>query len=230
MTSRAWTPSVTALDTRVYPPAVRTPEARLYTGEILPLTYEDRAYFLAKYEIDIHPCSVNINRSEDGRYVLPIWSANFVRRGVILRRGWAGSPLETSDTAFPKADTYRYEAGPLQSFYQGCNPWDVGHGCLVLVEDQLSGIKLEKHGYDAVALLGTPTDRLASYSGSDRVAEIVQAAGDREVIVALDSDATEEAFKFARKWRSAFKRLRVAILSADLKDTKAADFARVLGA
>lgn len=229
MTSRAWTPSVTAMDTRVFPPAVRTTEARFYTGRILPLEEADRVYFSQRYELDLAIGLRFISRSDDGRYVLPINGPAGEQRGVILRKPWDGSPLVCSDTSAPKADTYRYEAGPLQSFYQ-VPPWLCTSGVLVLVEDQLSAIKLHAFGYDSVALLGTPTDKLASYSGSDRVAEIVQAAGDREVIVALDSDATEEAFKFARKWRSAFKRLRVAILSADLKDTKAADFERVLGA
>lgn len=229
MTSRAWTPSTTALDTRVFPPVVRTPEARFYVGQVLPLTPDDLGYFAKRYELRLSAIATRIARSDDGRYVLPIYGPSGEKRGVILRKPWDGAPISCADSSAPKADTYRYEPGPLQSFYQVA-PWEESRGVLVLVEDQLSAIKLAAYGYDSVALLGTPTDKLASYSGMDRVAEIVQAAGDREVIVALDADATEEAFKFARKWRSAFKRLRVAILANDLKDTTAADFERVLGA
>jgi hypothetical protein len=143
---------------------------------------------------------------------------------MVLRQPWLGAP-RAGQGGRPKADTYKSKAGPLQSHYKALR----GSDYLVVVEDQLSAIKLAAYGYDSVALLGVPDVYPSGYSGVDRVTEIARRAAGREVIVALDSDATETALLFAKKWGAMFVRLRVALLSADLKDTMADDFSEVLG-
>lgn len=221
--SRVWTPSEHSGRVSL----AQWDEVRLrpYTGEILPLRDEDLAYFADKYELNIPlRAAGRIKRSGDGRYVLPIFDPRGQERGVVIRQPWPGAPLKYHGTG-PKADTYRSAPGPVQSHYG--TSW---RGVLVLVEDQLSAIKLAAYGYDSVALLGTPADKIGTYGGQDRVAEINKRARTHdEVIVALDSDATDAAFQFVRKWGSAFRRIRVAILERDLKDTPAGEFAEVLG-
>lgn len=236
MSSREWTPShVPTGRVGIYIDRAEV-ELRPYTGEILPLLDEDLVFFKARFELDKFAVAQHIKRSGDGRYVLPIHTPPNPYagdRGYVLRVPWDGAPLRPS-RSFPKADTYRSALGPVQSHYNGSGGVgpEYNKKPLVIVEDQLSAIKLAGNGYHSVALLGAPTDKLGTYGGQDRVAEIARRVSKsriNDVIVALDSDATEEAFKFARKWGHAFNKLRVAILERDLKDTKAWDFAEILG-
>jgi DNA primase len=64
---------------------------------------------------------------------------------------------------------------------------------------------------DAVALLGTGLN-------ADKVREIQQVAQHLPVYIALDADATSQAFVLARKWGSAFMSCRVVVLDKDIKD------------
>lgn len=82
---------------------------------------------------------------------------------------------------------------------------------LVLVEDQISAICLS--GYkdrQVVALLGTGFN-------AARMSELQQ-TGVRDLVIALDADATAHAFKMAEKWGLAFDSVKVAILPRDFKD------------
>lgn len=202
---------------------------RVYTGTRLPLREEDREFFADRYELN-EPFGLTglIQRSVSGRYLLPIWDTKGLIRGIVARIPWEGAPQWTSEPAIgTKAITYRHLWGPVQSHYAGS--YD-GSGSLVLVEDQLSAIKLASRGWDSVALLGTPADVVGTYGGSDRVAEIATRARTHdEVIIALDADATDASFRFVRKWGSAFRQIRIAILSRDIKDTPANQLAEVLG-
>ena len=213
------------------PTAHRSTYARPFTGEIWNASPEDQHFFQEKYEIPREFTTHHIRVEPDSsRYVLPIWSPHGACRGHVLRVPWEGAPRRIP-TGYPKADTYKLMDAPLQSFYKPRGVLDFSHvdAPLVLVEDQLSAIKLAAHGYPAVAILGKPRSSLGTYSGLDRVTEIARTARGAEVIVALDADATEDAFMFVRKWRSAFNRCRVAILTADIKDTPAKQFPEVLG-
>jgi hypothetical protein len=196
---------------------------RPYVGRIVPLDKEDIDFFTSKYELDRFGHYIQVDPASS-RYVLPIFSPEKAVRGHVLRVPWPGAPRQSY--ARPKADTYMAKHEPVQSFYSGWKP----NGPLIAVEDQLSAIKVAAWGEDSVAMLGTPWSKdLNGYQGADRVAEIARVAGDRELIVALDADATEASFEFARKWRYAFRKLRVAILSKDLKDTPMSEFREVLG-
>lgn len=218
----------------------RTPRELRPTGVrncVEALSYLDAVdvgYFDSRYQIppDVSRRYIRVAR-EAGRYALPIYGPDNAQRGVVLRCPWPGAPRQAVKN-IPKADTYKYSLEPLQSHYWtsywGEAERDRGWIPLVIVEDQLSAIKLAAYGYDSVAFLGVPDTRANGYSGADRVMEIARRAKDGPVIIALDSDATEAAFLFVRKWGHAFKSIRVAILSMDLKDTLAADFAQVLGA
>lgn len=204
------------------------PPLRQFTGQLEQLSADDRRFFLDHYEIPQDVAVRNIRVSpETGRYALPIWGPANAERGIVLRTPWVGAPRVAEGFRLPKADTYKANAEPLQSHYF-VDPRD-GYPQLVLVEDQLSAIKLSAYGVDSVALLGVPDVRYNGYSGTDRVMEIARRAKGREVLVALDADATELAFLFARKWGHAFQSIRVVMLTRDLKDTSARDFREVLG-
>jgi hypothetical protein len=205
------------------PRASKTPTLRPFDGEIVELPDADVEFFRAVYEI-YTPFStryIKLNPHSQ-RYVLPILSPEGKLRGHVLRQPWKGAPQKRL-LFYPKADTYMSTFEPVQSFYGG---WDAP---LIMVEDQLSAIKLYALGYRSVAVLGTPyANDPFGFQQGDRVAELAREAGDKGLIVALDSDATESAFMFAKKWGYAFKKIRVAILDKDLKDTPAGEFGRVL--
>lgn len=208
---------------------------RPYTGASSALTREDKEFFHRRYGL----CdAASYIKRGDGRYLLDIIGPTGLTRGTVARVPWPGSPLvkETGAPVWPKAVTYMVSATePVQSIYRSAlsRPYPV----VVLVEDQLSALVLREIGYDSVALLGVPhlgaSSRGANgepkYTGQDRVAEIAQYARGRPVIVALDADATQQAFLFARRWASAFSALRVAILERDLKDTPPAQIPPILG-
>ena len=202
-------------------------EPQPYTGKILPLLESDAIFFQKRFGIPAPIAHSFIRVDPDSnRYVLPILSPHERVRGHVLRYAWNGAPRHT-DEFYPKAQTFKADDSPLQSFYAAC--WGDG-GALVLVEDQISAITLAASGYSSVAILGKPTGKIGSYSGHDRVSEIARVAGLREVIVALDSDATADAFNFVRVWGAAFHKCRVAILTDDIKDTRPESFYEVLGA
>jgi hypothetical protein len=206
--------------------------ARPYRGELRPLEADDYQYFQQRYEFVPH-----IFRGDSGRYLIPIYGPrnggprNGVPRGWVARIPWPDSPLSKEwFKPFPKADTFIDKPGPVQSWHRADFP--VNPRILVLVEDQLSAMKLANLGYDAVAMLGVPNSAKSdNYSGQDRVAEIAQySAGYESVVVAFDPDATDQSFMFVRKWGSAFHPpVRVAILERDIKDMMREDIPRVLG-
>jgi DNA primase len=85
----------------------------------------------------------------------------------------------------------------------------------VLVEDSLSAMRLVEFDSSlrTVAILGTGVN-------AEKVREIQRASVDYdEVMIALDADATGQAFTMARKWGNAFRKCRVIVLSKDIKDS-----------
>jgi DNA primase len=62
----------------------------------------------------------------------------------------------------------------------------------------------------AVAILGTGVN-------AEKIAEIQKKS--THVLIALDADATGQAFAMARKWGNAFDTCRVIVLSKDIKDS-----------
>lgn len=208
----------------------RAPTARYVDEHMQRLSEESLEFFSIAYEID--PIATNGAIREcpaTSRYALRITGPMGQERGWVLRQPWAGAPLlgDVRECWRPKADTYKYlPAQPLLAHFG----LSLNKGPLVVVEDQLSALKLAAYGYASVACLGVPDMEGSGYSGSDRVREISRRAGDRDVLIALDADATETAFKFVKKWRYAFRGIRVVMLTQDLKDTPASKFAEVLGA
>lgn len=201
-------------------PAKATQDLNPYEGDIENLTDEDVVFFRERYELPTAEMWISRNSN---RYVLPIYDTHGASRGYVARQGWPGSPQAGKSTG-QKAYTFMHARGPVQSFYKGN---ELGTSCLVLVEDQLSAIKCAYAGFNSCALLGMPVAAIGSYSGADRIREIASLRP-TEVVVAMDADATDKAFQFARNWSMAFNRCRVAILEQDLKDTPLNDIREAL--
>lgn len=192
-------------DTEVY---THTPEIRPYTGRMMPLYGESTWFFKERYNICytgfFEDCTAG---DKTGRYILPIYDPTGTVRGYTSRRPWDGAPIQDK-TDRPKSLTYWHTAGPLISWYG-----EKGVSRAILVEDQLSAVRFIMNRDDtdnaAVALLGTGINEA-------KIAEIQRQVD--HVTIALDADATGQAFAMARKWGQAFKSCRVLVLEQDIKD------------
>lgn len=205
----------------------RTPKTvqqlRPYDGEIAHLKESDIDFFEARYEVTPHGYIARAGY----RYALPILSPDGSRRGIVIRKPWVGSPLSRTWAAASdigsKAYTFVEKLGPIQSWH--VPDYADYPNILLVLEDQLSAIKAAEVGIPAVAILGVPEK---GKMDMPRVRELSQYPA-KEVIVAFDADATSHALNFVREWGMAFKKIRVAILNRDIKDTLKADISEVLG-
>lgn len=193
-------------------PAKPTPQ-RAYEGALHGLTEEDLAFFLERYETTP---PIGWYRNDYDEYVLSIHNPIGYTRGYNVRQPWPGAPIKGRSDK-PKSRVWMHASGPVQSFHNfGC-----ANDVVVLVEDQLSAVKAQAAGIGAVALMGT-------HLSADKVREIAMLRP-REVIIALDADATGQAFSHARTWGMAFNKVRVAVLEQDIKDTPLNEIAYILG-
>lgn len=184
---------------------------RPFTGSRHCLTVDDVEYFAERFGIDELTVTSYIGVTDRNEYLLDIIDPYERTRGYIVRQPtWGGQPQPprsgSVDPSMPKALTYMHADGPCMGWYAG-----VGRPRTVaLVEDQLSAMRAMQAGVTGVALLGTHVD-------AGKAREVAQFRP-TEVIVALDADATAQAFQIARKWGLAWPRCRVALLERDLKD------------
>lgn len=195
-----------------------------YRGEFRPLTRKDREYFANRF--DLGPAYVGfIGVSERNHYVMEIQTMDGYVRGYVVRRGcWSGNSPSCPRTASgggPKSRAYSNNPDDVLVSWHSPHVDDARWtGKIVVVEDQISAAKVAQAGYIGAALTG-------SYLGEDKVKEISRYKP-AEVVVALDADATGEAFKAARKWGLAFPAIRVLPLQTDIKDMKREDVEELL--
>jgi hypothetical protein len=193
------------------------PRLNTYTGDIAQLNEERVGSLAERFNLSGYVIRKHVFASaEYQRYVLPIYTPRGTNRGYVLRTPWGqGTELfsgQTWDTS-RKSLTFQSEEGPLLSWYRAVSPFTV------IVEDQISAIKANAAGYNSVALLGTSLN-------AEKVAEIQRYSP--HVSIALDADATAQAFRHARKWQHAFESFRVVVLTKDLKDMKMEEVKDVL--
>ena len=141
-----------------------------------------------------------------GRVAMSVRSPKFTHRGWVLRA--------ITDVKGPKALTYINEGEQGMSWYK-TSP----HTGTVVVEDIPSAVRASKY-VNSVALLGTGI-------GMDRAIEIAENAP-RPLIVALDQDATDQSFRWARKYALLWGDVRVQVLRKDIKDMEDTDVGHML--
>jgi hypothetical protein len=189
-----------------------------YKGELFLLDWTDIDYFMEQFGVELgespkdsaYYCKV----TGDNRYALPIWGPSDEYRGIVVRRPvWAGSPkaprTDTVSDTCPKAVTYwEHNVRVRLSWHHSMNESEV-----IIVEDQVSAMRLASCGFTSVAILGTnfAPEFLRDFNHFKR--------GESRYVLALDPDASIKALKIARTWGPCFKHgLRVAFLSRDAKD------------
>jgi Toprim-like len=187
---------------------LRPSRVRPYTGALALLDRADFVWLCTRFDAPIS--AFGAMRKSDGRYFLPIIGPEGTRRGWVSRRPWEGSPLWDAGDKSPKSLTYMETDEPVQCWNTfGGVPVDV-EDTVVLVEDQISATRvLIDTSLVSVAILGTGINE-------EKVSELQRHA--RNILIALDADATGQSFSMARKWGQAFGSCRVVILSKDIKD------------
>lgn len=195
-----------------------------YRGEFRPLKAEDYEYLHLRF--DLSPAYAGfVGTNEAGYYVLEIKTMDGYVRGYVVRRGcWSGDPPcnRNRETSGAKSKAYSNNPDDVMLSWHlppyGTETADMQR--VVIVEDQISAAKVAQAGQVGVALTG-------SYLGEDKVKEIASWRP-KSVTIALDQDATGEAFKAARKWGLAFPTTRVLTLQTDIKDMKHSDVVELL--
>lgn len=176
------------------------------TADLHMLSDREVAWFKTRFYLS--DTAITSIRRTANRYALPIYAPNGSIRGWLTRRPWEGSPADTEearkDSSYEfKALTYMENLDPVQSWYREDRLYTI------LVEDPISAMRLAAEGRRAVSILGTGVN-------AGKIAELQR--NTKHVVIALDADATGQAFAMARKWGQAFDSTRVIVLSKDIKD------------
>lgn len=201
---------------------------RPYTGAYRPIDDRDRTYFDSRFGLSVIPeFSIGVNERDE--YVFEVRDPLSRVRGYVVRTKpwlWAGendpsvvrySNGWSKDSS--KSKLLMHQQGPTQSWYfptfmSRCAPE------IVIVEDQISAMKVAQAGFVSVANLGTFID--------ERKVREIAVQRPRLVVIAFDNDASSTALKMARKWGLAFPAIRVALLERDIKDTDPNDVREAL--
>ena len=146
-----------------------------------------------------------------GRIAMSIRSPKYRHRGWVLR--------DISGNARTKALMYTEREGKVtQSWYKSVDRRVRG---TILVEDIPSAVRASKY-VDSVALLGTGV-------GMEKAVEIAMYKRAGKVLVALDQDATNQAFNIVHKWAGIWGDVSVLPLEQDIKDMDEASLRNLLG-
>lgn len=147
-----------------------------------------------------------------GRIAMSIRSPKYRHRGWVLR--------DISGNARTKALMYTEGSDVItQSWYKSVDRKVRG---TILVEDIPSAVRASKY-IDSVALLGTGV-------GIEKAVEIAMYKRAGPVYVALDQDATRQAFKLVDKWAGIWGEVSVLPLEKDIKDMDETSLRMLLGA
>lgn len=144
-----------------------------------------------------------------GRLYLPVRTAGGMPVGCVLR---------TLDRNIkPKSLTFVDVEDAVQlAFYHG-----QGRRMAVVVEDQLSAIKLRRHVSLSVALLGTSMDEA-------RAMAIRDASAGLRIVLALDGDAFRTMMRIRDRYQVILGSVHVVKLDRDFKDCPDSEIQRIL--
>lgn len=194
---------------------------RPYTKPWLETDTIDEIYFGSRFDLYADTITENIRVSEDDTYLLPYRDYMGNIRGVVDRspawKGWP-KPVRTGNPP-QKAKTYIHSTDPVCGWYRGS--WASASKAIVVVEDQISAMRVAQAGATALAMLGSNINQ--------EVVRDMYLKHPRQVILAFDPDAQGMAQQTRRKWGGYFDRMRIVALEADPKDVPYPDLMEELG-
>ncbi len=167
-----------------------------FEGKVMELDEYYREWILVNWRIP-EPEHWWYTPEYGGRIAMSVRSPKFLHRGWVLR--------DISGTSKTKALTYIDQNEEGLSWYK-TSP----NAPTVVVEDIPSAVRAATCGVNACALLGTGV-------GTNRALEIRDNARNG-VIMALDQDATDLSFRWAKKYALLWGSVSVLPLPKDLKD------------
>lgn len=139
--------------------------------------------------------------ADSGNLVLPVRSPFGVVRGHEVRRSKVQIPIKPG----PKTEPYKLLDEPWMGWYRGINS-----GPTILVEDAISALKVSRH-FQVCCLHG-------SHVSLEILLEVLEISGvNKDIVLALDKDATSKALKFVVEWRFLAPNFRAVPLSKDMK-------------
>jgi hypothetical protein len=195
------------------PEAGKSFTPRLYTGETCELGEEWHSELLERYEISPDETARVGWRQElgSGLLVCPVKSSLGLLRGFEVRR----SKVQVPHVQAPKTKSYRHVGDPWLGWYRHPEA-----STTALVEDNISALKVSRH-FQAICIHG-------SHIAQDMLLEIIGVVGNKDVVVALDADATSKAINFIAKNRFLVPNFRAVMLSKDLKYSSDSDIVNIL--
>ena len=171
------------------------PKRKVFEGKTIPLSEKHRERIAQLWGIH-DPEHWYWTDSHGGRVAMSIRGPKYTHRGWLLR--------DIYGTHGVKALTYIDDGEEGLAWYK-----TKAYAPTFVVEDVPSAVRASKY-VNSIALLGTGV-------GIPRAAEIAEYAT-RPVVVALDQDATAEAFKVAKRWALFWEDVIVQPLKKDIKD------------
>lgn len=143
------------------------------------------------------------------RVVMPVCGPDGSRRATMFRSYWGHwkkTVLEVLPHVTEQADT------PIQAWYRGQFPTKE----VVLVEDQVSALRIHQGGVDAVALLGTELTPV-------KIREIIKQNYKRVVLV-LDADMLVKSIEYVTTLRKRIPNIVMLGINKDVKDMSSVEF------
>lgn len=179
---------------------------QFYTGELRGLDIDELSILLSRYNVsknqtDREYWSVD---AYSGHLVVPIWSPRGILRGHEVRR----NILSETDLG-PKTRAYWCRDEPRMGWPLSGRTALYYDKAVVVVEDFVSALRVSRF-YQTVYLLGTDLSPA-------KMAEISEVAGNRQIILAFDKDATGKAIEYMKEYRLMTRNLTCRPLSKDLK-------------
>ena len=177
---------------------------RTFDGETMNLRASDCEWIMKHWGIEDPPYWY-YTPEMGGRIAMSIRSPKFTHRGWVMR--------DIKGTAMKKAITYIDEGEQGLCWYKTHK-----NATTLIVEDIPSAVRASKY-LNTCALLGTSI-------GLDRAVEICE--NSVRVIVALDQDATNLSFKWAKKYSLLWGDVKVLPIKQDFKDMKEEEICQLL--
>lgn len=184
-----------------------TQPAPRFSGDTFPLPFN----VLERWGIET-PQRYGILLTGRGSIMIPIRDWRGTRRGEVIRQ------LPPYDSSEPKARTYKNNNYSGLSWFlprQSLKP-----EAIVLVEDQLSAMRVAENGHVGVALLGTLVD-------APRLREVREYSSCLPIVLALDSDMRALQMKYVRHFGDRFG-MKAVLLSSDIKDMEQSELDELL--